>query len=62
MGNGVRQQCTAADHDRKKICELQLAHRDLTQEKLTALIAGQLNLPNIKRSTVTGILKESQSG
>ena len=57
MGNDVRQQCTAAD--RKKICELQLAHRDLTQEKLTALIAGQLNLPNIKRSTVTGTLKES---
>ena len=57
MGTGVRQQCTAAD--RKRICELQLAHKDLTQEKLTALIADQLKLPNIKRPTVTGILKES---
>ena len=45
MGTGVRQQCTAAD--RKRICELQLAHKDLTQEKLTALIADQLKLPNI---------------
>ena len=56
MGTGVRQ-CTAAD--RKRICELQLTHKDLTQEKLTTMIADQLKLPNIKRPTVTGILEES---
>ena len=54
-GNGARQQCTAAD--RKNMCELQLAHKDLTRGESTALIADQLKLPNIKRSTVTGILK-----
>ena len=54
---GSRQQLT--NSDRRQICELHLAHKDLTQEKLTALVASKLSLPEVKRSTITGILKQS---
>ena len=47
------------DGDRKVICECRQVNKDLSQEKLTALVAEKLNKPVLKRSTVTGTLKES---
>ena len=47
------------DADRKLICELAERHSDLTQGKLTRLVADRLNKPDLGRSTVTGTLKHS---
>ncbi len=40
MGNGLRTQLS--DSDRRQICELHIENRDLSQDKLTALIATKL--------------------
>ena len=50
-----------SDADRKVICELAQKHSDLTQDKLTRLVAEHLNKPDLGRSTVTGTLKHSDS-
>ncbi|KAL3132737.1 hypothetical protein ABBQ32_009240 [Trebouxia sp. C0010 RCD-2024] len=44
--------------DRKKTCELAQANRDLKQEQLTQLAAEAIGKPGLKRTTVTGVLKE----
>ena len=46
------------DADRKLICELAKSNRDLSQDKLTSLAAQQLG-KDLKRTTVTGVLKDS---
>ena len=47
------------DVDRKVICECGQVHKDLSQQKLAALVAEKLNKPVLQRSTVTDTLKES---
>ena len=49
-----------SDADRKVICELGKSHKSLSHQQLTNLIAQQLNKPELGRSTVTGILKQSE--
>ena len=57
LGNGPRTQLS--DSDRRHICELHDKNRDLSQDKVTALIATKLGKPTLKRPTVTLVLKES---
>jgi len=57
MGNGPRTQLS--DSHCRQICELHKENRDLSQDKLIALIATKLGTPTLKRPTVTRILKES---
>ena len=45
--------------DRKVICELRQANKDLSQERLTRLAAAKIGKEALKRSTVTCILKQS---
>ena len=58
MGTGTRIQFS--DSDRIQICKLQKANPTLSHEKLTDLASRQLEKPGLKRSSITGILKESQ--
>ncbi len=53
-----RKRVQLSDLDRKKICQLAVEHKSLSQDKLTALLQTQLNKPELARSTVTGVLKE----
>ena len=46
------------DLDRKKIYQLAVEHKLLSQDKLTALLQTQLNKPELARDIMTGILKE----
>ena len=48
-----------SDADRKLICDLAQSNSNLTQEKLTRLVAERLGKPDLARSTVTGVLKHS---
>ena len=57
MGNGPRIQFS--DSDRRRICELHKAYPTLSLERLTDLAAKELEKPGLKRSSITGILKES---
>jgi len=57
MRNGLRTQLS--DSGCRQICELHHENRDLSQDKLTALIATRLEKPTLKRPTVTLVLKES---
>ena len=53
-----RKRVQLSDLDRKKICQLAVEHKSLSQDKLTALLQTQLNKPELARSIVTGVLKE----
>ncbi len=57
MRNGLRTQLS--DSGCRQICELHHENRDLSQDKLTALIATRLEKPTLKRPAVTGVLKDS---
>jgi len=50
--------CAASDLHRKKICQPAVEHKNLSQDKLNALLQTPLHKPELARSTVTGILKE----
>ncbi len=50
-----RKRVQLSDLDRKKICQLAVEHKRLSQDKLTALLQTQLNKPELARSTVTGV-------
>ena len=56
--SGPHKRVQLSDADRKVICELAQSNSDLKQDQLTDLAAQTLGKPGLKRSTVTGILKE----
>ena len=49
-----------SDADRNLICELAQSHKALSRQQLTDPVSEQLNKPELGRSTVTGILKQSE--
>lgn len=48
-----------SNDDRKTICQIQKDNPGWTQTQITDEAAKKLSLPDLKRTSVTGILKES---